>query len=345
MLNLFRQIASLIAQSTAFEIFVDLLDRMDGQMDGSLRILTYHRVDNLGAHPWLDPGLISASPGMFEEQMRYLATHYQVVTVEDVVRAMDSRDKRILPPRAVVVTFDDAYVDFEEHAWPILKHYKIPVTLFVPTAYPGHPELTFWWDNLYHAIQSTPRKDNLYTPIGSLSMSAGSRNQVYKRLKNYLKMLPHAEAMSVLENLCIELEVKPSSNFIMNWESLRKLARDGVTLGAHTQTHPLMNRIPVEDARNEVIGSLQDLEREIGSKSPIFAYPGGGFNNEVVTMLKQEGLKLAFTTQRGINNIHRIDPLRMLRINVGGRTTLPVLRAQLLRMWMNLNWVQAIIDG
>jgi len=336
---------SLATHSEAFEKFVSLLEHVDGQRSGLLRVLTYHRVDEPRARPWLDPSLISATPEAFDEQMRYLSTHYQIVTITDVITALETRNSKDLPARAAVVTFDDAYFDFEEHAWPILKQYRIPVTLFVPTAYPDQPERTFWWDDLYHAVQNTSRENNLNTPIGLFSLSSTSRNQTYKRLKKYLKTLKHAEAIATVKQLCDELGVQPITNCILGWDSLRKLTSEGVTLGAHTRTHPLMNRVTLEEAQDEAIGSAHDLEREIGSTLPIFAYPSGESNDEVAIMLEREGFKLAFTTSRGINNIHRTDPLRMRRINVGGKTTLPILRAQLLPLAMHLNWLQPFISA
>jgi len=345
MLSFIKQSMSLAAQSNAFEKFVSLLEHVDGQRSGLLRVLTYHRVDEPSARPWLDPTLISATPEAFDKQMSYLSTHYQFVTVTDVLTALQTRNSNDLPARAVVVTFDDAYFDFEEHAWPILKRYKIPVTLFVPTAYPDQPERTFWWDDLYNAIQNTSREDNLNTPLGLFSLSSTSRNQTYKRLKNYIKTLKHAEAKPLVKQFCGELGVKPTTNCILGWDSLRRLSSEGVTLGAHTRTHPLMNRVTLEEAEAEANGSSHDLQREIGSTLPIFAYPSGEFNDEAANMLEREGFKLAFTTSRGINNIHRTDPLRMRRINVGAKTTLPILRAQLLPWAMHLNWLQPFISA
>lgn len=336
---------SKVTQSIAFERFVSLLEKVDGQRSGLLRVLTYHRVDEPADRPWLDPSLISATPEVFDEQMRYLSTHHTIVTIADIIAALETRNGNDLPERAVAVTFDDGYFDFEEHAWPILKQYRIPVTLFVPTAYPDQPERTFWWDDLYHAIQSTPREDSLNSPIGLLPLSNTSRNQTYKRLKVYLKTLKHADAISTVKQICKELGVQPTTNCILGWDSLRKLANEGVTLGAHTRTHPLMNRVTLKEALNEVLGSSHDLERELGSTLPIFAYPSGEFSDEVAIMLAREGFKLAFTTSRGINNIKHIDPLRMRRINVGGKTTLPILRAQLLPWAMHLNWLQPFISA
>jgi len=61
-------------------------------------------------------------------------------------------------------------------------------------------------------------------------------------------------------------------------------------------------------------------------------------------MLEREGFSLAFTTQRGINNINHMNPLRIQRINVGARTSLPVLRAQLLSWTVHFNRLQSRIN-
>jgi len=339
--HMIKNAASATAKSSAFDRFVRLLENVDRQKPGFLRVLTYHRVDELARRPWLDPGLISASPKVFDDQMAYLAAHYQVVTVPDVLAALKSRQKTDLPPRAVLVTFDDGYYDFEEQAWPILKRYKIPVTLFVPTAYPDHPEQTFWWDNLYQALQNTSRRDNLNTAIGTFSLgNAASRNQAYQRLKNYMKTLKHSEAILTVKEIFSQLDVQPAPNCIMSWDTLRKLSQEGLTLGAHTRTHPLVNRISLEKAREEAVGSLEDLKREIGTVQPLFAYPSGEFSDDVVSTLQNAGFALAFTTKRGVNNISSMNLLRIRRINVGGRTTLPVLRAQLLSWTVHFNKLQ-----
>lgn len=330
MIKSIKQITPIITNSKVFEKFVALLEHTGGERVNMLRVLTYHRVDEPSVHPWLDPGLISASPETFEAQMKYLSANYRVVSVLDVLEAFENKGQKILPPRAVLVTFDDAYCDFEKHAWPVLKHYSIPVTLFVSTSFPDHPERLFWWDRLFHAIHTTLKRE-LNTPIGILSIStAAQRDQAYTRLKNYLKTLPKGAAMAEVARLCNELGVSPHDNCVLGWDSLRKLASEGVILGAHTQTHPIMNQISVDDMQNEAIGSLHDLQREIGMVPPIFAYPSGIYNQEVVKAVERAGFRLAFTTERGINELGNADPLRLQRINIGARTTMTVLRAQLL---------------
>src|SRR2546421_516354 len=126
-------------QSTAFSTFLALLERIGDPRPNVLRVLTYHRVDEPGARPKLNPGLISATPEVFDQEMSYLAANYHVVSMPELLQAY--RTGTPLPPRAVLVTFDDAYCDFAEHAWPTLKRYRLPATLFVPTAYPDQPAL------------------------------------------------------------------------------------------------------------------------------------------------------------------------------------------------------------
>lgn len=336
MKKLIKQIGSIAANSTAFEKFVGLLEHTDGERDNLLRVLTYHRVDEPGAHPRLDPGLISASPEAFEAQVKYLSRNYEIVSVLDVIRAYESEGRAALPHRAVMITFDDAYRDFERHAWPVLKHYRAPVTLFVPTAYPDHPEKLFWWDRIYDALNTT-EKEELNTPIGRLPIStAAQRNQANKRLKSRIKTLPDAVAMEEVEQVCNQLDVFFQANCVLGWEALRKLTKEGVTLGAHTRTHPIMNYITPDDMRNEITGSIQDLQRETGLTPQTFAYPSGIHNKEVVKAVEDAGVALAFTTERGINKMKHADRFRLQRINIGARTTIAVLRAQLLSWTANL---------
>jgi peptidoglycan/xylan/chitin deacetylase (PgdA/CDA1 family) len=236
-----------------------------------------------------------------------------------------------VPPRSVLLTFDDAYRDFEEHAWPVLKHYEIPVTLFVPTAYPDQPGQTFWWDRLHQVIRHGASRKSVDTPLGPLSLeSTRDRDQSFERLKNCIKSLPHTEAMAWVHHVTAQVGSPSPLHHVLGWHDLRRLAGEGVTLGAHTRTHPLLNRLAPAEAAAEAVGAWRDLEQQIGSALPIFAYPGGEFNDSVVRALDDAGFELAFTTVRGINDLDRADRLRLRRINIGARTTQPLLRAQLL---------------
>ena len=301
-----------------------------------MRVLTYHRVANAGEDPYLDPSLISATPEDFERQMGFLARNYEVVSMDDVLDALEGR--RRLSSRAALITFDDGYRDFAENAWPILKIYGLPVVLFVPTAYPDHPERAFWWDRLYQAVTFTPHPERRDALLGVRpGCAAPERLSRLSELRNILKAMPHAEAMALVEEIAQQLEVQPPRRHrVLTWKELRSLSKQGVTIGAHTRTHPILSQITADELREEIRGSQDDLQREIGDTRPIFCYPSGDHDDRVVRILREEGFAAAFTTLDGQNDLRFQDPLCLRRTNITRRTTFPIFR---LRLW---RWVSRI---
>jgi peptidoglycan/xylan/chitin deacetylase (PgdA/CDA1 family) len=308
-----------------------------------LRVLAYHRIADPSSASMLDPRLISATQDTFELQMAYLASGYHVVSMEDVLNAIEGGSR--LPEKAVLITFDDAYVDFAANAWPILKRYRLPVTVFVPTAYPDQPERSFWWDRLYRAFFHTPKTELSASPLGPLSLkSSEERRYSLRKLQIYMKSLAHQQAMALTDEVCSELGIeKTTYKSTLSWGELRQLARDGVTLGAHTQTHPILTQLEPRQIRAEVAGSQQDLKREIGRVLPVFCYPNGNCNDMVIDILREEGFVAAFTMQSGHNDLRCADHFRLCRTSINKRTSPLVFRLRLLPLfgyidrWRNRN--------
>lgn len=307
---------------------VTTLEQLDTYQANLLRVITYHRIDVPEAHPSAYPGLISASPEMFEQQMQFLAKHYHVISMQDLLDAFERY--RTLPPRTVLITFDDATLDFAEHAWPILQRYSLPATLFVPTGYPDQADRLFWWDRLYHALYSTRQPQvEAFGQVWPLAKEK-ERSNTFKQLRQRMKTIPFEQVSAQISRIEQELATSSPEHMVLGWDALRDLARQGVSLGAHTQTHPQLDQITLEQAKYEIQASIADLQRELGSVLPIFAYPGGAFTEQVAALLPQAGVRLGFTTRRGLNDMSFVNPLCFARINIGQSSTMPIFRAQLL---------------
>jgi glycosyltransferase involved in cell wall biosynthesis/peptidoglycan/xylan/chitin deacetylase (PgdA/CDA1 family) len=305
---------------------VRVLERRANRPD-RLGVLTYHHVADPRDRPRPSPGSLSATPDDFLLQMEYLASSYRVIALEDLLDLM--RHDRPLHPRAVMLTFDDAYVDFAEHAWPVLKRLGLPVTLFVPTAFPDRPERVFWWDRLFQAIAGTPER-GVETPYGRLQWSSyRDRVRAYRKLREDVKALPHDVAMELVAGISDRLGSGRATPAVLGWDALRELAKEGVTLASHTCRHPMMDQIPLEDARVEIEESMRDLEREVGSVTPAFAYPAGRYNDDVARLLAEANVEVAFTMNPGVNQLKRSDRFRLRRLNVGARAGLTGLRLSL----------------
>ena len=250
-----------------------------------------------------------------------------MLSLAEVLEVRDGR--RTLPPRAVMITFDDAYVDFIEHAWPALRRHGAPVTMFVPTAYPGDPGRAFWWDRLHAAITATARRE-VRTPAGRFPLgTVEERLRAHRALCAAVGRAPHADAVALVDEVVRALGGGEARSAVLDWGRLRSLAAEGLTLAPHTRTHPRLDRLGVEAAMSEVAGSRADLEREIGPTPKVLAYPEGGHDDAVVDALSREGFALAFTTHRRVNDLRRADWLRLGRINVGRRSSVGAIGLQL----------------
>ena len=295
-----------------------------------LRVLAYHRVADLNAPSPFDPSLISATPDVFARQMKYLAKHYNVVSIKEVLEAVKRKVK--LPTRAVLITFDDAYWDFKYDAWRILKQHRLPVTVFVPTAFPDQPQKAFWWDRLYYSMLNSSHTTLDFSSIGSLRLRLGKIDlESFKRLVNFIKTLPYDEAIKAIDEICLKLQAPPANQrSTMTWEELRQLADEGVSIGPHTQTHPLLTRMPLEKAHDEIRGSIADIKREIGHVLPIFCYPNGSTNDQIATLIKKEDILLAFGCEDGHNQLNDQYLLHLRRTSITRKTSLFIFRLRLL---------------
>ena len=297
-----------------------------------LRVLTYHRIGHPDETPHLEPRQISASTENFAAQMAFLRQNYRVLSMPEVLEHIESG--RQLPDRSVLITFDDACLDVKSNAHPVLKKLNLTATVFVPTAYPGHPERAFWWDDLYRAVVLTDRRSYPNSPIGSLSLdSLENRLQHLKSLQNYVKTLSHDELLETVLRIAGDLGNKPKAvKTVLDWDELRELAGEGVlNFGAHTRTHPILTQATLSQAHDEISGSLYDLRREIPESLPVFAYPNGNCSPEILEIMHEEGYQLAFTTEDGINNLNTANPLLLRRINITRRTSLKLFRLRLQR--------------
>lgn len=86
---------------------------------------------------------------------------------------------------------------------------------------------------------------------------------------------------------------------LLDADGLLKLAKGGITIGSHSRTHRMLNRIPREDLSEEIAGSVADMEA-IGLDRPfLLAYPHGEYNQKVQQETQAAGLQAAFTVEPG----------------------------------------------
>ena len=292
-----------------------------------LRVLTYHRVARPEDTPSLDPALVSAPPDAFRKQMMHLKKRYRPVELPQVQAAFRERGR--LPARAVLVTVDDAYRDFADHAWPILRELGIPVTVFVPTAYPDQPR-TLWWDTLHRATGQRPDEHawRQAVKVGSEATDGAVPPDLENRgdLRALLRNLPRDVTERFVDTACevagaARYDAASSPSAILSWAELRDLAGEGVAFGVHTRHHAALASLDDDVIRREIRGSIEDLTCELGSGPYSIAYPYGSYDARVARIAREEGCTLGFTCDDGLNEPGVTDPFRLRRTNITVRTS------------------------
>ena len=264
----------------------------------SLAVVNYHRVL---ARP--DPLLDSETDvATFHWQMALLAECFNVMPLHEALRALDERR---LPPRTVCITFDDGYRSVHDLALPILRKFRLPATVFVTSGFVGADAGNMWNDRIIHAVQSLPAGTLDLTSIGLACYPLNSldeRRQAAMRVIEAGKYLPPLER----DNLVARLDRMSGMHhdaLMLLPDMLVALDRNGVEIGAHTISHPILTSLDDDSARAEIVTGKRQLEALIGKPVRLFAYPNGKVGQDYdarhVEMVRQAGFFAAFTTAVG----------------------------------------------
>jgi peptidoglycan/xylan/chitin deacetylase (PgdA/CDA1 family) len=108
---------------------------------------------------------------------------------------------------------------------------------------------------------------------------------------------------------------------LADWDDLRYLVAEGTPIEAHSRTHANLTTLSAASLDDEVAGSRDDIERELGRPASVFAYPGGRFDESVVAAVERAGFEAALTTMPRLNGPFERD-LGLRRLEVYGTDSL-----------------------
>jgi peptidoglycan/xylan/chitin deacetylase (PgdA/CDA1 family) len=197
---------------------------------------------------------------------------------------LDAVPDRLRPDHAsrpfAVLTFDDGYRDNVEHAWPVLRRHNAPWTLFLTTDFvDGHGRL--WWVELEEAIA---RLDRIALSCNGEWLDLPSRTPIEKQaafecVYRHLRAGPEERLRAVTANLAAQAGVdtgRLAADLCLGWDEVQILAREpGVSIGAHTLSHPILAKCHAVAAMREIAESKSVLERRLGRPVRHLAYPFG----------------------------------------------------------------------
>lgn len=242
-------------------------------------VLMYHSVPEASAARWIDP-CNRLSPVAFERQMKYLASHRYVISIDRLVQQLEQGEP--IQPGTVAITFDDGYLDNLTVAAPILAKYDLPATIYLPTNYIAAGE-NQWIDALYATFRSRSKHDLSLPELGRWQLNHPSViKQAYHHIALHLVKETYPRRQEWLAK--IDKQLAPAASpprLTMTWADIQQLQQQypNITLGVHTASH-LDLSTHADKIEDEMTQSIHQLTAVTGDRPQHFAFPYNRYSLE-----------------------------------------------------------------
>ncbi len=266
-------------------------------------VVSYHGVlpaDHSASDKFLDGNLIG--PETLRKELKFLKARFRIIHPEDFRASMEQA--KPLPPRSVLVTCDDGLLNTLTDMLAILQAESVPCLFFVTAASCGNEPGMLWYEELYHCMRSKPLNElasQLPPEPGTDPASAGTFQSQWwdlVRRASQLDAETRADWMAQLRANSPKQTVSSDKRWrLLSLPELKQLSQSGMTIGAHTRTHPVLSLCGDEEARREIRESKLEIERALGQEVWAFAYPFGNpatMGEREFRLAREAGFSCAF---------------------------------------------------
>lgn len=260
-------------------------------------------------------------PREFEGQLDYIAQHYTVCSLGDLVAA--SRAGEPLPPRPCVLTFDDGLVEHADEVWPRLSRRGWTGAFFASAGAtldrtlldvhrihmllgsgldPSRLRAELIADIDARAGEGVPTSAELWSRYGVPGrFDLPDANFIKRVLQKGLPLETRREILADLfRRFVTEDEASLADEFYLRLEDLQHMAADGMEIGGHGIHHEWLDKVCDHERAREIHGTLDLLRRVHGGRMParwFFAYPYGAYDRKTLDLLEGAGCAAALTVR------------------------------------------------
>lgn len=279
----------------------------------------YHYVRDLKNSRY--PGIKGLQTELFKEQIGYLKKHYNFVKIEEVIAAFAGEYE--LPNHPVLLTFDDAYADHFNTVFPILKHEGIQGAFYAPVkaitenkvlnvnkihfilASTPDDKIPVLLKEIKHLLEINKEEYNLadfdfYFNKLAIANRFDTKEVIF--VKRLLQVELNEHLRNIITNVLFEKVVGISENtfsreLYMSIDQIRCMVDCGMHIGSHGYDHYWLGSLPKEKQEFEIKKSIEFIS-EVGGdiNNWSICYPYGNYNEDTISLLKENGCKLGLTT-------------------------------------------------
>lgn len=313
------------------------MQRLEGSRSACpLTIVMYHYVRDLERSRF--PEIKGLRLDRFVRQLDFIQSHYTPVAVEDL-RAAIADAACPLPPNAILLTFDDGFIDHFVNVFPLLDARGIRGCFFPAGASTmNHKVLDV--HKIQFTLATVSDTESLMAEVASfidefrleyglrpLQEYIGATGEhrydkpevvVLKRLLQREFPLPvRTEIVRRLFNRHVTGdEAAFACELYMSMEQIRCMKRHGMHVGGHTWSHEWLNYLSPEKQSQELDQTMRFLNSVAGAESSwSLCYPYGGYNDATVRLARERNCELGFTVEARVADLSTDDPLLLPRID------------------------------
>ena len=251
---------------------------------------------------------LKVSPSFLEKIiLKYKKNGFDFISLDQLYRIIMSDERPGRP--FVVFTIDDGYVDNYTNALPVFARYNVPFAIFVATDFVDKKAI-LWWDCLENLIL-THEEVVLNTGERFSCRTFHERWDTFRILREKILCLDQSRLKEELTVMFSNYEIDwyvPVREKCMSWDQIRELSHHPLcTIGGHTISHPALNKLSLEEARNEIKDGIIKIMEQIQKDVSYFAYPYGSFQEigdrefQIVNDLR---IKMSFMAHQGCVTIN-----------------------------------------
>ena len=274
---------------------------------------------------------------LFRKQMEFFKANFNVVRMEQVIDAVKNGTR--LPEKALLLTFDDGYVDNYTYALPILEEFGFQGSFFIPgKTFTTHQLLDV--NKIHYILASAdinklvvdvkakldyyrgseydyPSTEELWNQYAVANRFDSKETIFVKRILQTAipEQLRNRISSDLFEKYVGVTEEQLAYELYMTPEQIRTLKRHGMFIGLHGYDHYWLGNLSPEKMREDTSKALEIMDEFINRKEWAMNYPYGNYNDDVLSYIKGEGACVGMSTEVRIADLEKDNPLTLPRLD------------------------------
>ncbi|WP_026497334.1 polysaccharide deacetylase family protein [Butyrivibrio sp. WCD3002] len=306
-----------------------------GGKQQKLLISMYHYTRDLKHSRY--PQIRGLDINLFRKQMEFFSENFNVVTMEQVIAAV--KGKKSLPEKALLLTFDDGYVDNYTVAFPILEEFGFQGSFFIPgKTFATHQLLDV--NKIHYILASAqieslvqdvkeridyyrgkefdyPTTEELWNQYAVANRYDGKDIIFVKRILQTIlpEKLRNQISSELFEKYVGITEEQLAYELYMTREQIRTMKKHGMFIGLHGYDHYWLGNLSSNQMRKDITRALEILDEFIDREEWVMNYPYGSYNDDVLSFIKEQGACMGLTTRVKAAEIGLDDALQLPRLD------------------------------